>query len=59
VGSVGQPRDGDWRASYGLWEPEERRLVARRVEYDLTAATRKILEAGLPEILARRLTIGQ
>ncbi|MEZ5066694.1 MAG: metallophosphoesterase family protein [bacterium] len=59
VGSVGQPRDGDWRASYGLWDPEARRLIARRVEYDLESAARKIREAGLPEVLARRLAIGQ
>jgi diadenosine tetraphosphatase ApaH/serine/threonine PP2A family protein phosphatase len=59
VGSVGQPRDGDWRASYSLWDPVRRRAIARRVEYDLERASRKILEAGLPEILARRLAIGQ
>jgi diadenosine tetraphosphatase ApaH/serine/threonine PP2A family protein phosphatase len=59
VGSVGQPRDGDWRASYGLWDPASRRLLARRVEYDLETASQKILDAGLPEVLARRLAIGQ
>jgi diadenosine tetraphosphatase ApaH/serine/threonine PP2A family protein phosphatase len=59
VGSVGQPRDGDWRASYGLWNPEAKRLIARRVEYDLETASRKIVEAGLPEVLARRLAYGQ
>jgi len=59
VGSVGQPRDGDWRASYALWDPERRRAIARRVEYEQERASRKILEAGLPEILARRLAIGQ
>ena len=35
------------------------RLIARRVEYDLETASKKILEAGLPEVLARRLAIGQ
>jgi diadenosine tetraphosphatase ApaH/serine/threonine PP2A family protein phosphatase len=59
VGSVGQPRDGDWRASYALWNPETRDVVARRVEYDLLTAQRKILDAGLPEVLARRLRVGQ
>lgn len=59
VGSVGQPRDGDWRAAYVLWDPEARRLVTRRVEYDLEKASRKILDAGLPEVLARRLALGQ
>lgn len=59
VGSVGQPRDGDWRASYALWDPVKRRMVARRVEYDLEKAARKIRDAGLPEILAKRLAVGQ
>lgn len=59
VGSVGQPRDGDWRASYALWDPEARRMVARRVEYDLDATQRKIRAAGLPEVLAKRLAVGQ
>jgi diadenosine tetraphosphatase ApaH/serine/threonine PP2A family protein phosphatase len=59
VGSVGQPRDGDWRASYALWDPRARRMVARRVEYDVAAAKRKIVKAGLPEVLAKRLGLGQ
>jgi diadenosine tetraphosphatase ApaH/serine/threonine PP2A family protein phosphatase len=59
VGSVGQPRDGDWRASYALWDPIVRRMVARRVEYDLETAARKIRAAGLPEVLAKRLAVGQ
>lgn len=59
VGSVGQPRDGDWRASYGLWEAKAARLISRRVEYDLEKASQKILDAGLPDVLARRLAIGQ
>jgi diadenosine tetraphosphatase ApaH/serine/threonine PP2A family protein phosphatase len=59
VGSVGQPRDGDWRAAYALFDPEGRRVTARRVEYDLRKASSKILQAGLPEILARRLSQGQ
>jgi diadenosine tetraphosphatase ApaH/serine/threonine PP2A family protein phosphatase len=59
VGSVGQPRDGDWRAAYALYDPDAKRVIARRVEYDRPAASRKILDAGLPEILARRLSVGQ
>jgi len=59
VGSVGQPRDGDWRASYALYDEKRRRIIARRVEYDIEGASRKIREAGLPEILAARLAIGQ
>ena len=59
VGSVGQPRDGDWRAAYVLWDPEARCAEARRLDYDLETASGKILDAGLPEILARRLAVGQ
>ncbi len=59
VGSVGQPRDGDWRSSYALWDAGARRVITRRVEYDRATASRKILEAGLPEILAQRIAVGQ
>ncbi len=59
VGSVGQPRDGDWRASYALYDPVLRAVTARRVEYDIDEASRKIRAAGLPEILATRLAVGQ
>lgn len=61
-GSVGQPRDGDWRASYLLYESERGGdggvLLHRRVEYDLTGAQKGILAAGLPESLAIRLGNG-
>ncbi|MBZ0266549.1 metallophosphatase family protein [bacterium] len=59
VGSVGQPRDGDWRASYAIFDEKAGRIVARRVEYDIERATTKIREAGLPEVLAARLAVGQ
>jgi len=59
VGSVGQPRDGDSRASYVLYEPKTRKVRFRRLEYDVAAAQAKILEAGLPERLATRLGLGQ
>ncbi|MEM6911313.1 MAG: metallophosphoesterase family protein [Verrucomicrobiota bacterium] len=58
VGSVGQPRDGDWRASYVIYDPEEKHLVFRRLEYDLATAQKKIRAAGLPEMLAERLAVG-
>ena len=61
-GSVGQPRDGDWRASYLLYESERGGdggvLLHRRVEYDLAGAQNGILAAGLPESLAIRLANG-
>jgi diadenosine tetraphosphatase ApaH/serine/threonine PP2A family protein phosphatase len=59
VGSVGQPRDRDSRAAYGLWEPEARQVTIRRVPYDVEQAARKILAAGLPPILAERLARGR
>ena len=58
-GSVGQPRDGDPRAAYALWDAEERLLRLRRVKYDVAAAQLRILNAGLPKSLADRLAIGR
>lgn len=57
-GAVGQPRDGDPRAAYLLYIPEDGVVIYRRVPYDLAAAQRKILDAGLPASLAYRLTLG-
>lgn len=59
VGSVGQPRDGDPRACVVTFTPRTHRMQFHRVEYDIAAAQRKIRAAGLPEILAYRLTLGQ
>lgn len=57
-GSVGQPRDNDTRASYALLDPDAWDVEFRRVEYDLALAQAHIREAGLPEFLAERLSIG-
>ena len=57
-GSVGQPRDNDPRAAYAVYEPEQRLVTYCRVDYDIQGAQRKIVAAGLPEVLARRLEIG-
>lgn len=59
VGSVGQPRDGDWRASYAIYDAEAGTVALRRVEYDLASAQRKIIDAGLPPQLAERLAYGK
>jgi diadenosine tetraphosphatase ApaH/serine/threonine PP2A family protein phosphatase len=59
VGSVGQPRDGDWRAGYLLYEDEQRLLTHVRLEYDIATAMRRIIEAGLPRFLAERLQWGE
>ncbi len=59
VGSVGQPRDGDPRASYALFDAGSRELRFRRVEYDLATTQEKVRQAGLPERLAARLALGK
>jgi predicted phosphodiesterase len=59
AGAVGQPRDGDPRAAYALFDTAEREVVLRRVSYDLAATQRKIEAAGLPTRLATRLASGK
>ena len=59
VGSVGQPRDGDPRAAFGIYDAEARSMLLRRVPYPVDAAQRRILAAGLPASLANRLAIGR
>ena len=55
AGSVGQPRDGDNTAKYLIYDTTADVLDVRYVPYDIAAAARKIVEAGLPEIHANRL----
>jgi diadenosine tetraphosphatase ApaH/serine/threonine PP2A family protein phosphatase len=57
-GSVGQPRDGDPRAAFLVFDGERRTVAWRRVEYDVAAAQRRIADAGLPQMLADRLAVG-
>jgi diadenosine tetraphosphatase ApaH/serine/threonine PP2A family protein phosphatase len=59
AGSVGQPRDGDWRAAYVIYDLEKRQVTVRRVEYDIATTQKKILDAGLPEMLAHRIAEGR
>ncbi len=59
VGSVGQPRDGDWRASFAIFDTEARALELRRTAYDVDTASEKIARLGLPLILSERLFVGQ
>jgi diadenosine tetraphosphatase ApaH/serine/threonine PP2A family protein phosphatase len=59
VGSVGQPRDGDSRSCFLIWDDESQTLEFVRVAYDIGAAQRKILAAGLPPALALRLGSGR
>jgi len=59
VGSVGQPRDGDSRAAYAIYDLKQNVVELRRVEYDIKATQEKIRAAGLPERAATRLEIGR
>jgi len=59
VGSVGQPRDGDPRAAYGIYDDERSTIERVRVPYDHESAAGKIVEAGLPSFLADRLSRGE
>lgn len=58
-GSVGQPRDGDPRAAFAIWDQEAGELIFERVAYDVDAAREEILAAGLPERLGNRLLMGR
>lgn len=58
-GSVGQPRDGDPRAAYALYDSEAREVALRRVVYDHFETERKIVQAGLPPRLGLRLAFGR
>lgn len=58
-GSVGQPRDGDARASYLLFDDASQSVTHHRVEYDIPAVQQKMAQAGLPEALITRLSFGR
>ncbi len=58
-GSVGQPRDADWRAAYAIYNTEAAEITYHRVPYDLVASQGRILMANLPERLAARLREGR
>ena len=58
-GSVGQPRDGDWRAAFAILDEERQQVEYFRTPYDLPKTQDKMLKAGLPEPLIRRLELGR
>jgi diadenosine tetraphosphatase ApaH/serine/threonine PP2A family protein phosphatase len=58
IGSVGQPRDGDPRAMYAIFDTDLAQLSFHRVAYDHPAAAAAIRRAGLPEFFAERLGAG-
>jgi len=59
VGSVGQPRDLDPRACYAIYDGNNNTLEIIRIEYNIPLTEQKITDAGLPEILAQRLSLGK
>jgi predicted phosphodiesterase len=59
VGSVGQPRDEDCRASYFIYDREDELVFPRRVPYAVEGAQKRIRDAGLPDRLADRLAVGR
>lgn len=59
TGSVGQPRDGDWRAAYCIYHIDKNVVEQRRIKYDVATAQEKIIKAGLPRLLAERLKLGR
>ncbi len=59
VGSVGQPRDNNPAASYAIYDMIENTIHFKRVPYNVQATQQKILDAGLPNVLAMRLALGK
>jgi predicted phosphodiesterase len=59
VGAVGQPRDGNPKAAYVIYDMDEGSIELRRLDYDIAAAQKKIIDAGLPPRLAERLSVGK
>ena len=59
VGAIGQPRDNNPKAAYVVYDTDEGTIELRRLEYDIAAAQKKILDAGLPPRLAERLAFGR
>ena len=58
-GAVGQPRDGDARAAYAIVDVERKRVELLRLDYRIEAAQAKVVDAGLPVVLAKRLAVGR
>jgi len=59
VGAVGQPRDGNPKAGYVVYDLDEGTIELRRLDYDIPGAQAKIIKAGLPPRLAERLALGR
>jgi diadenosine tetraphosphatase ApaH/serine/threonine PP2A family protein phosphatase len=58
-GSTGQPRDGDWRAAFAIFDSGQHTVEYFRTSYDLPKTQKKMREAGLPLVLIQRLEYGR
>ena len=58
-GSVGQPRDGDWRAAFAVFDSGQRTVEYFRVSYNLPRTQERMRKAGLPQLLVQRLEHGR
>lgn len=58
VGSVGQPRDGNPQLSFAIYDTNRKTVEVKRLDYEIRSVQEKIVKAGLPRILADRLSIG-
>jgi len=58
-GSIGQPRDSNPRAAFGIIDTEENSFEQVRIEYPVEEAMQAVLDAGLPPFLAERLALGR
>lgn len=58
-GAVGQPRDGDPRAAYAIVDAASRHVDLFRLDYPIDVAQAKVIDAGLPPLLAKRLSVGR
>jgi predicted phosphodiesterase len=59
VGAIGQPRDGNPKAAYVVYDMDNNTIELRRLDYDIATTQKKIRAAGLPERLAERLAVGK
>ncbi|NIQ99296.1 MAG: hypothetical protein GTN78_03735 [Gemmatimonadales bacterium] len=58
-GAIGQPRDGNAAASFGIWDVEAKTIEVRRIPYDIERAQAKMRKAHLPDYLSERLGLGR
>ena len=59
VGSVGQPRDGNPKAAYCIYDSDKKNVQIKRISYDTQTVRKKIIAGGLPRFLGERLLIGR